>query len=442
MKIVEADTVLGKKPKNGRTIGQPFPQGIGGCDNFRIPCIVTLNNGTLVASADARWNLEKDGGGSDLVISRSTDGGETWNYSFVGYLGDNGNVWNPNSSTLMDPLLMTDGETLYLLADLFPAGYSISAASTSHVFSDRENAFDEHGNLLLSADGRQNFCYCLQEGKIYKNGQEIKDYFVDGWFHLYRDGTYKTNLFFENSPFQVRATSYIMMMTSKDGGVTWSEPKLLNLKSSGTTWLVLGPGKGLVAKDGTLLFSGYDGAYVYLFFSKDEGETWNRVQTGQADGESQLAELEDGTIRMFVRSLGVNKIQYIDFVWQADTYCAGHLVNTGVDNFSNCMISVIKYFQKIREREVLLVSCPSDASGGMWGGRFKGKIYVFTLDKQNRMHLECEYPIHDGFFAYSCMAQGADASIHLLYEDDCISYGAGNYVGSCSHITYRKLSIL
>ena len=124
MKTINTNIEMGIKPEDGTTMNQPFPKGMGDCDNFRIPGIVTLQDGTLVACADARWNLEKDGGGSDLVVSRSTDGGQTWHYSFVGYLGDNGNLWNPKSSTLMDPLIMTDGKTLYLLADLFPAGYS------------------------------------------------------------------------------------------------------------------------------------------------------------------------------------------------------------------------------------------------------------------------------------------------------------------------------
>ena len=45
-----------EKPKNGITNEQPFFVGTGGSDNFRIPGIVTLNNGTIIASCDARWD--------------------------------------------------------------------------------------------------------------------------------------------------------------------------------------------------------------------------------------------------------------------------------------------------------------------------------------------------------------------------------------------------
>ena len=37
------------RPANGTTKGQPFAAGTGGSANFRIPGIVTLDNGTLVA---------------------------------------------------------------------------------------------------------------------------------------------------------------------------------------------------------------------------------------------------------------------------------------------------------------------------------------------------------------------------------------------------------
>ena len=43
----------GTKPADGTTKKQPFLAGTGGSTNFRIPGLVTLNDGTLVASSDA-----------------------------------------------------------------------------------------------------------------------------------------------------------------------------------------------------------------------------------------------------------------------------------------------------------------------------------------------------------------------------------------------------
>lgn len=53
----------GVKPQDGTTKEQPFWSGTGGSTRFRIPCLVSLDDGTLVAGCDARWNTSLDGGG-------------------------------------------------------------------------------------------------------------------------------------------------------------------------------------------------------------------------------------------------------------------------------------------------------------------------------------------------------------------------------------------
>ena len=77
------------KPADGTTQGRPFVS-----DNpshwYRIPSMVTLDDGTIVAAADARWNGGMDGGGNDVITARSTDNGDTWSYTWAGYYGDNG----------------------------------------------------------------------------------------------------------------------------------------------------------------------------------------------------------------------------------------------------------------------------------------------------------------------------------------------------------------
>lgn len=426
----------GQKPKDGTVWGQPFDTNVSA--NHRIPGLV-CHGGALIASADVRWDLEKDGGGMDLVVSRSKDG-ETWAYTYPGYLGDNGNVWNPDSSTLMDPVIISDGQKLYLLSDLFPAGFSISNTSTTHVFSDPGPAFDAEGRLLLSVDGRQTYGYCLQNGKICTAEGYETGYDVRGWFDLYNgDGEYVSNLFFGDSPYLPRGTSFICMTTSSDGGRTWSDPVLLDLKDPGTPWLILGPGSGLVTQEGKLAFTAYDGAHIYLIYGDDTG--WHKVISGAATNESSIVELKNGTIRAFVKGGGRNTVAYVDFVKTEEGYCAGELVDTGDSNFSNCMVSSLRCSGTCGGREVILVCCPSDSDGGLWAGRFRGKIYAYLLNEDHSMTLHGTYPLNDGFFAYSNMAQLPDGSIGILYEDDCISYRAGDYEGKASHITFTTVDM-
>ena len=427
---------FGQKPADGFVVGQPFDTAVSA--NYRIPGLV-FHNGILVASADVRWDLEKDGGGIDLVVSRSEDG-VNWRYTYPGYLGDNGNVWNPDSSTLMDPVIISDGNRLYLLADLFPAGYSINTFSTTCAFSDSEAAFDENGDLLLSGDDRATFEFVLKNRAVCTAEGKPTGYRVEGWYDLYNaSGDYVSNLFFADSPFQPRATSFVCMTESADNGKTWSAPRLLDLKDPGTVWLVLGPGKGLVAENGQLAFTAYDGQNIYLIWGS--GSVWHKVKTGAASGESSVIRLADGTIRAFVRRGGNNSVAYVDFTKTNDGYVPGELVDTGVGNFSNCMVSALRCAKKWKGREVVLVCCPSDAGGGMWAGRFNGRIYAYTLDEENRMALVGTHQLNDGFFAYSNMAQLPDGRIGVLYEDDCINYRAGSYEGNASHITYTTVDL-
>ena len=425
---------IARKPKDGIVIGQPFDTSVSA--NHRIPCLV-WHKGEWIAACDARWDHEKDGGGLDLVVSRSADGA-TWNYTFPGYLGDNGNVWDPDSSTLMDPVIISGSDRLYLLADLFPAGYSISSTSTTHVFSDPAAPFNQAGELLLSDDGRETFRYCLKNDQICTLDGEQTGYYIRDWFDLYdRDDKYVSNLFFADSPYQPRAASFICMTTSDDGGRTWSAPVLLNLKKEGTLWMILGPGAGLVTQDEKLAFTAYDGSHIYLVHG--DGEIWDVVKTDEASNESSIVELKDGTIRAFVKRGGINTIAYVDFTKNGREYTAGALVDTGVENFSHCMVSAHRCWEA--GREVILVCCPSDAAGGLWAGRFNGMIYAYELDAEKNMIFLGNYQLNHGFFAYSSMAQNPDGILGVLYEDDCISYRAGNYEGTASHITFRKVDI-
>lgn len=78
-----AHAAVGVKPQDGVTHDQPFAPGTGESQKFRIPGMVTLNDGTIVAATDARYNQSVDGGGLDTIVSRSKDNGKTWNYTYA-----------------------------------------------------------------------------------------------------------------------------------------------------------------------------------------------------------------------------------------------------------------------------------------------------------------------------------------------------------------------
>ena len=438
-------THMATKPADGTVSGQPFDKTVS--ENHRIPGLVT-HKGMLIAAADARWDNEKDGGGMDIVVSRSTDGGKNWDYTFPAYLGDNGNVWDKGSSTMMDPLIISDGNTLYLFYDLYPAGYSISTNNTNYALSETGTGFDDNGNLLLSTTYRgTDGSHYLKDGLIYPTGSTdaVDGYTVDGWFNVYLNGEYQSNLFFSSgSGFYVYPTSYVAMQTSADGA-QWSDPQLLDLKPEGVSWNVLGPGSGLVTSDNKLAFTTYrdnnanNGAIALVYGTPTDG--WNVVPTNLATNESSIVELSDGTIRAFVKRQGSNTIAYVDFTKSGEGYTVKGLTDTGEPNFSNCMVSSLLYSGTYRGKDVVLVCCPSDSTGGVWNGRFNGKIYAFALDQNNNMTKIGEHQINNAFFAYSGMAEFPDGTIGLLYEDGCLNYQNASRGPGYAHIAYTRVDL-
>ena len=143
--------------------------------SYRIPAMVNVN-GTLVAASDIRWNTNYDGGGLDTLTARSTDGGSSWSYTVANYLGDNGNTYNGQSTAFIDPSLVVNGSTVYMLVDLYPYGVALNGSGNTSPSTSK--GFDDNGNLLLSTDS----------GSTYKFYLNLSDYYI-----YTSDGT-KTNL--------------------------------------------------------------------------------------------------------------------------------------------------------------------------------------------------------------------------------------------------------
>lgn len=429
------------KPADGTTSGQPFAAGTGGSQNFRIPAMVTLDAGTIIAAADARWNTSADAGGLDTIVSRSSDNGANWNYTFANYLGDNGNTYVKESATFIDPALATDGSTIYMLVDLFPGGVALNSSNQKPAAAA---AFDEQGQLKLAQSGSSDYSYYLGEfengrAQIFgADGNAVEDYTVDEYFNLYQGDVEVSNLFFSDSPYQVVKTSYLYLTKSTDKGATWSAPTLINVKADDEQFYGVGPGTGIVTSDGTILFSAYEwngtdssqrSSFIY---STDGGETWERTEnaTGSTwSSENQLVELNDGTIRMFFRN-GSNQICYVDAIGNAsEGYTWGSIVQTGVSNNSNCQISALKYSQTINGKEAILLSCPTESSGLFGNTRSAGKIFVGLVNDDGTMDFNSfsATAVTNGTFQYSCLTEQSDGSVGLLYENGSASIQYTNF---------------
>ena len=89
------------------TIGQDlnflFKGGEEGYACFRIPAMVTTNNGTILAFAEARQNSCGDAGDIDLVLKRSFDGGNTWTALQT--------IWSDSTNTCGNPAPVIDRQS-------------------------------------------------------------------------------------------------------------------------------------------------------------------------------------------------------------------------------------------------------------------------------------------------------------------------------------------
>ncbi len=447
-------------------------------DSYRIPSIVTLADGTIVATADIRWNTTYDGGGLDTLVARSTDGGKTWTYNVANYLSDNDNEYNYNSTTFIDSSLLVaaDGMTVYMLTDLYAYGVALNGlwkTDTDPFFSypESDTGFDANGNLKLSSDGRSSFGYYLSNGKIYANGatEPVEGYSVDPYFNItyIEDGkTVTSNLFFENSPFKVARTQFLYLTKSTDGGATWSAPTLLNLRvPAGTTAkdtdedaLLVSPGDAITTSSGVMVYPVYSYAHyptynsasasyqhMGLIYSTD-GVNWERTAnfTGvNFSSEGAVVELENGNLRVFFRN-DSGYLCYVDYDLRTNSWI--NYVKTEIPTNSNTQMSAITYSKTSNGKQVILVSCPTGPNGkgsssGDGSQRSNGKIHVFTVSADGTMNLEntvnvfdklatdalsgSNYTEADGFFAYSSLEEMSDGSLALLYENNQIGWGYG-----------------
>ncbi|MET2984193.1 sialidase family protein [Aureibaculum conchae] len=79
-----------------------FKSGTEGYNCFRIPAIVTINKGTILAFAEGRKNGCSDTGNIDLVMKRSEDNGKTWSKLMV--IWDDGNNVCGNPAPVVDKM--------------------------------------------------------------------------------------------------------------------------------------------------------------------------------------------------------------------------------------------------------------------------------------------------------------------------------------------------
>lgn len=435
-------------PAANRPYSTPFERGLMGSECFRIPGLLTLNDGTVLASADMRHLTGLDSPNNiDTVVALAPDGLSDWKAAIVNHFDDYPDgVSDENSASFIDPAVVQSKATgrIFLLTDVFPSGGGAWTANpgTGYVevdgkkylaLTDGEDITDLSSFSFYIGDFRDGFAPVLTI-----DGSKPTAYSVDAYYNLYKDGspaemkqvgteqTIRQNVFYAGADMSLYRTMHIQMCTSDDNGKTWNAPVLLtpSVKSEAETFLGLGPGRGFVTEYNgkeRILFCVYDNAggteNVSTIYSDDNGMTWKRgAETSvrpalKKTSEAQIVELPDGTLRMFTRTA-------ISFVAYADSKDGGvtwskFRADRGLSCTLNCMVSFINGSKKIDGKDVILAAFGSDIDE-----RADGVVRVGLVGKRNKISWISEYHVNKGFYAYSCLTELADGSIALLYEDE------------------------
>ena len=429
------------------TYSQPFPSGTVDSETFRIPALITLKNGSVLAGADIRYGHGLDSpNNNEVFIAHSKNGYADWNYKTVFYFDDYADgVTDTLSASYIDSALIQSSETgrIFMVTDAQPSACGYLQAKQGSGFIE----IDGKKHLLLTdgnnTDEIDTFDYYVGEfengfAAVYEKDRKKTSYSVDEELNLYKDGEplyliqegsegveIQQNVYYNSSELCCYCTTYLVMRYSDDNGKNWSHPINLSslIKKESEGFLGIAPGRGFVTEANgkeRILFTVYDNdggtENVSTIYSDDNGKTWNRGEETVCrkyigkTSESQIVELNNGTLRMYARNNG-KYVAYADSNDKGKSW-SKFVADTQLSSVGNCMVSFINTSRTIDGKKVILGSYPSSRQE-----RADGVVRVGLVDETNKVKWISKYHINSGFFAYSCLTELSDGNFGLLYED-------------------------
>lgn len=431
-----------------------------GCGTFRIPALVTLKSGVVLASIDARFGGATDSPNNlDNTLRRSTDGGKTFTaptfpLNFLDYPNAGGyKTW---SASFIDPVMMHDriNGRVYMMIDAFPWGGGLVTGGRCHpgaVFKTiNGNKYLALTNVEVPSDKAladkdpNEFNFTIREnGVIWDDVKGIAtEYSVNGKFEVMKNGVLLTvkqqennsvdvpmSVYFERSLFRVLRTSHLWIIHSDDDGQTWSDPtNVTYLKKDTEQFLIAGPGNSIQiqkgAHAGRLLFPVYfkigGTERCAVIYSDDQGKTWKRGDTPTLSAgvnkmsEAQLVELPDGSVALFARNSGKGMISYAISKDGCATF--GIAAPTPLQNAggNGCQISIVNLSKQIDGFPAVAISFSNNADSRNEGtiaiGLIKESGTTYTFDwKYKKL-------VSPGSYGYSCLSELPNGNLGLLFE--------------------------
>ena len=331
--------------------------GDDGSNAFRIPGLVTTNKGTLLGVYDVRYNNSNDlQEHVDIGLSRSTDGGKTWEKMRLPLsFGETGDMPKAQNG-VGDPSILVDTKTNTIWV----------VAAWTHGMGNQRAWVSSHPGMDM--------------------------------YH----------------------TAQLVMAKSTDDGKTWSAPINITDQVKKPEWhfLLQGPGRGIAMQDGTLVFPiqyiGKDRIpNAGIMYSKDRGETWhihNHARTNTT--ESQVVEVEPGVLMLNMRdhrggSRAVYTTTDLGRTWKE------HVSSRTALQEPVCMASLISVKAKdnVTGKDLLIFSNPNSTS------RRNHITIKISTDGGKTWLPEHQLMIDEGdSWGYSCLTMVDKETVGILYE--------------------------
>ena len=330
-----------------------YQKGDNGFDTYRIPATVLTTKGTILAFAEARKHSRSDTGDIDLVLRRSTDGGQTW--------GEIITVWDDADNVCGNPAPVVDQTTGRIIL-----------LSTWNNGSDHEKEI----HARTSKDTRRVFVlYSDDDGRSWSQPREITS--------------------------SVKRADWTWYATGPCHAIQLKKGKHNNR-------IVVSCNHGLF-KNGESA-----GSYSHLIYSDDHGNSWAIGGEGERGGnESTVTELKNGDLMLNMRSTHRReKAPNGSCRLVAISHDQG--LTLGPQHYDHALIepvcngSIINYAPKGKPTQTLLFSNPNHPT--------KRKDMTVKISKDGGKNWEIAYRVCDTPAAYSDMVVLPNGSVGILYE--------------------------
>ena len=441
-----------------------YYSGYEGSSAYRIPSLLTTEDGTQLAFIDKRNSGAGDAGNIDAVVRRKEKGSDTFSDPITLVdLPNNGG----SAAFAIDMVTVQDQDTgkIFAFVDMFPESSGLMDTAQLTAGVGYEEVDGEMCQILYDAATKEKYGYiCDVEGGIghvidaqgedtgytvIVNPQEAGTALVEKG-NLYKDGEYKGNIYMlKNGPDKgelcVLNTSYLWMVTSDDDGKTWSDPVDITpqVKEDWCLFFGTGPGVGIQLHTGD-----YDGRLVVpvytansnvggsqssaVIYSDDHGATWKlgdspqtlrncdreTMTSGGILTESQAVQLNNGNVLLFMRNNFSERV--VQMATSSDGGATWNSIAATELTDVYCQLTVIHY-TKPNEEEYVLLCNPSGP------GRTNGRMHLGQVQTDGTISWNWQREVDDANegFAYSCLTltDGTtnNPKFALMYEDQTSS---------------------